>query len=339
MNSRSKVNGSSNKQEFISIIVPVFNEEDVITESIARIQKVLSSIAYESEIVIVDDGSTDNSTGQILAAGHKNVRIISFAQNKGHMTALRAGLEASNGSLVITIDADLQDAPEYIPEMINMVHSNCQEKSHNPKTCFDIVQTYRDDRSVDSRFKRATASLYYLLIYKMTGIKLKAHAADFRLMTRQVVETLISLPEEKLVFRLLIPTLGFQIKYFPIRRDKRHAGKTKYTKRKMLGLFIDSILGFTFRPLRLMVVFGVSFSFILFIGSLITIMISIWGNTLPGWPSLALLILSTNSLLFACVGLVGEYVGRTYQLVQARPRIFWKEDQRTLSNMKMRKTN
>ena len=334
MNPRSKLNSSLNKEDLISIIIPVFNEEEVIIESIERIQNVLNDLPHKNEIIIVDDGSTDNSIAQILKAGYQNVRIISFSQNKGHMTALRAGLEASNGSLVVTIDADLQDAPEYIPEMIIKLHSNCQGTSHNPQTCFDIVQTFRDDRSVDSRFKRMSASLYYFVIYKMTGIKLKAHAADFRLMTRQVVETLIALPDEKLVFRLLIPTLGFQISYFPIKRNKRHAGKTKYTKRKMLGLFIDSLLGFTFRPLRLMVVFGVSVSFLLFIASLCTIMISIWGNTLPGWPSLALLILSTNSLLFACVGLVGEYVGRTYQLVQARPRTFWKEDYRTLSQMK-----
>jgi dolichol-phosphate mannosyltransferase len=144
-------------------------------------------------------------------------------------------------------------------------------------------------------------------------------------MKRHVVNKLVSLPEKNLIYRLLIPSLGFRIAAFPIERGSRFAGTTKYTNRKMLSLAIDSVIGFTHRPLRLLAYAGIFASVMLFIGSIVTLLIYIFGNTLPGWPSLVLLILSFNAFLFAGLGLVGEYVGRIYQLVQNRPRIPWNE--------------
>jgi dolichol-phosphate mannosyltransferase len=241
------------------------------------------------------------------------------------MNALRAGLEASKGEFIVTIDADLQDPPEAIPEMLKIILSTKDEKSELSSLSIDVVQAYRVDRRSDTFWKRKSASMYYAWVKRITGIHVTPHGADYRLMRRHVVDQLLLLPEKNLVFRLLIPSLGFHIATFPIERGERFAGKSKYTNWKMISLAIDSIIGFTNRPLRFLSVAGLASSLVLLMGSVLTLAIYVFGNTLPGWPSLVLLILSFNSFLFAGLGLVGEYVGRTYQLVQARPRMHWRE--------------
>jgi dolichol-phosphate mannosyltransferase len=189
----------------------------------------------------------------------------------------------------------------------------------------DVVQAFRSDRTLDTFAKRTTATLYYYFIEKLTGIALTPHAADFRIMTRNVVDKLLDLPEERPVYRLLIPKLGFSVTSFPIKRAERFAGETKYTYRKMLALAIDSVLSFTYKPLRIFSYFGFISSFILFIMSLLTFIAATFGTTVPGWASIALLILSVNAFLFAGMGLLGEYIGRIYELVQARPTVNWRE--------------
>jgi dolichol-phosphate mannosyltransferase len=259
-------------------------------------------------------------------------RIINLGINVGHMNAIRAGLEASHGEYVVTIDADLQDPPEAIPEMLKIITSktegynqNFTERHEKVSNSCDVVQAFRSDRTSDSFWKKWTAALYYKVIKRITGISLIPHAADYRIMKRHVVNQLLELPEKRLVFRLLIPSLGFQVIPYPIQRGKRYAGKTKYTNRKMIALAIDSIIGFTNRPLRFLAFIGFFSSGMLLIGSISTLLIYLFGNTLPGWPSLVLLLLSFNAFLFAGLGLVGEYVGRIYQLIQARPTVRWKE--------------
>jgi dolichol-phosphate mannosyltransferase len=311
----------------ISVVIPAFNESLVIQESIARIRRVLESERLHHEILVVNDGSTDD-TLQILVKLQSTspLRIINLARNSGHMAAIRAGLEASNGDYVVTIDADLQDPPESIPEMLKTFSNALNGDALNSNALFyDVVQAYRADRSSDSIWKRKSASIYYSFVSKITGITLTPHAADYRIMKRHVVESLLALPERTLVYRLLIPSMGFRVALFPIERNKRFAGSSKYTNRKMVGLAIDSVIGFTNRPLRFLAFAGIFASFILFLGSILTLMIYVFGNTLPGWPSLALLMLSFNAFLFAGLGLVGEYVGRIYQLVQARPGTPWTE--------------
>jgi len=272
----------------------------------------------------VNDGSTDGTLSalkrlKILGS----LRVINLSSNCGHMNAIRAGLEASIGDYVLTIDADLQDPPESIPEMFTIIASS-SSKDFSASSC-DVVQAYRADRKSDSFWKRKSAALYYLIVKEVTGISVIPHAADFRIMKRYVVEKLISLPEKNLVYRLLIPSLGFKVELFPIERNIRFAGDSKYTNRKMFGLAVDSVIGFTNRPLRFLALAGIFSSIALFLGSLLTLFIYLFGNTLPGWPSLVLLILSFNAFLFAGIGLVGEYVGRIYELVQARPKNSWHE--------------
>ena len=312
----------------MSVVIPAFNEELVIEETVKRISTVLSLARIENEILVINDGSTDGTVEVLKNLQKTNkIRIISLDTNAGHMNAIRAGLEASIGDYVVTIDADLQDPPESIPEMFNLMlnpHLHREGEGISRETC-DVVQAYRADRTSDSIWKRKSASLYYEIVRRITGISVTPHAADFRMMKRHVVNKIISLPEKTLVYRLLIPSLGFKILNYPIERAERFAGHSKYTNRKMLGLAIDSIIGFTYRPLRFLAVMGIVSSFVLFLGSISTLLIFMLGDTIPGWPSLVLLILSSNAFLFAGLGLVGEYVGRIYLLVQARPGISWRE--------------
>lgn len=313
-------------QLLLSVVIPAFNEESVIETSIMRIRKILQESQIKHEIIVVNDGSSD-STLEILMKIQEidSLRIVNIVNNAGHMNAIRSGLEASIGQYVATIDADLQDPPEGIPEMLKMITSTQVRSPGNPKSQIDVVQSFRVDRKNDTFWKKSTATLYYYLVQKVTGISLHPHAADFRIMSRDVVNCLISLPEKNLVYRLLIPSLGFNVTYFPITREKRDFGKSKYTKVKMISLAIDSVISFTNRPLRILAVIGFLASGILLLGSVVTLLLYFYGNTIPGWPSLALLILSFNALLFAGLGLVGEYVGRIYQLVQGRPKTFWQE--------------
>jgi glycosyltransferase involved in cell wall biosynthesis len=315
------------KELILSVVIPAFNEELVIEESIKRISHILETSKIKNEIVVVNDGSNDRTLETLLRIKKRQrIRIINLANNSGHMNAIRAGMEASIGSHIVTIDADLQDPPEAIPEMYKLILSRQNiENSGFTELPYDVVQAYRADRKSDTFWKRTTASVYYGVVKKITGINVIPHAADFRIVNRNVVDQLLSLPERKLVFRLLIPSLGFRIVTFPIERYPRYAGKSKYTNLKMIGLAIDSVIGFTNRPLRFLAFAGITASLVLFLGSIVTLLVYILGDTIPGWPSLAMLILSFNAFLFAGLGLVGEYVGRIYQLVQSRPLTPWNE--------------
>lgn len=320
---------SSHQKGLLSVVIPVFNEALVISESIKRVREILHMSQINHEILVINDGSSDDTLNILIQIQElSDLRIINLSTNSGHMNAIRAGLEASYGDFVLTIDADLQDPPEAIPDMYAIITAepNAENrKQNNLGVSYDVVQAYRADRTTDTLWKRKTAALYYKIVKEITGIDLIPHAADYRIMKRHVVDTLIALPEKKLVFRLLIPSLGLRIALFPIERKKRFAGESKYTNRKMVSLAIDSIIGFSNRPLRYLAYLGTFASIVLFLASVGTLFLYLFGDTIPGWPSLVLLLLSFNAFLFAGLGLVGEYVGRIYQLVQARPNTSWNE--------------
>lgn len=323
-----------NVRQILSVVIPVFNEELVVEETINRVKGVLRKAKIEHEIIIVNDGSTDR-TLELCIASRKlsKIRIIDLAINSGHMAAITAGLEASRGrkwekervrvgGFIATMDADLQDPPEDLVNMYKIMVENSKNRNNRR---IDVIQAYRIDRTSDSRFKRVTADLYYKIIEKMTGIRLIHHAADFRIMTSEVVDALLGLPERNRIYRLLIPKLGFNIEPYAIVRAKRFAGKTKYSTRKMIKLSLDSIFAFSYKPLRFFSYLGFALSLLFLAASITTLFASLIFTTVPEWPSIVPIILSINSILFAGFGLLGEYVGRIFEMIQARPIASWRE--------------
>ncbi len=311
---------SQPKSPVISVVVPVYNEEEVILTSIEALEIVLQDMGVPFEIIVVDDGSNDETLSKVIEHSKEvaGLRTIALPRNLGHMYAITSGLEASRGNFVVTIDADMQDPPIYIQEMYQIAISD---------PSVEVVQAVRIDRSSDSTFKRFTARIYYKFASAMSGFEVVKDGADFRLMNRKVVNLLTSLPERNRIYRLLIPYFGFETRYIKIKRDKRFAGKTKYSLSKMLSLTMDSFLNFSNKPLKIFTKMGLFSSLLFFTLSLLSILL--WavgdGGLIPGWTSLVFIILFSNGLLLTALGLVGEYVGRIYIQVQNRPRITWKE--------------
>ncbi|MFK0254094.1 glycosyltransferase family 2 protein [Streptomyces sp. NPDC090445] len=298
----------------LSVIVPMYNEEEALPALVARLRPVLDGTGAAYEVVAVDDGSTDR-TAELLEKFRTDwpeLRIVRLRGNSGHQAALRAGLHRSVGAYVASIDADLQDPPEKIPEMLDLARSRQ----------LDIVYGVRSDRSTDTGFKRHTAGAYYWLMRRLVGKQVPAQAGDFRLLSREAVEALKALPDQQQVYRLLVPWLGFPSGQVTYRRGERVAGETKYPLSKMIRLAVDGITNFSAAPLRLATWLGV----VSFLACLVMIAVSVGvflaGQTVPGWTSLFVAMLFLGGIQLICVGLLGEYIGRIYTAVQRRPTYF-----------------
>jgi dolichol-phosphate mannosyltransferase len=283
----------------------------------------MQNASIEYEIIVVDDGSTDMTVEVLMRSRDKfpSLRIISSKVNQGHMNAITEGMRQSRGEYICTIDADLQDPPETILQMLEILRSSTE--SVNQK--IDVVQSFRAERKTDSFFKRSTASLYYKFLKYLTGADIVSNAADFRMLSREAATVLLDLPEKNKVYRLLIPSLGFNVEYVAISREARTLGKSKYTLKKMLKLTVDSIFAFSNRPLHFIAYFGILTSLLLLFSAIVSFFLWLYAQTVPGWTSLILLILSSNALIFASIGVVGEYVGRIYSQNQNRPTGIWRE--------------
>ena len=316
----------SDTPKLLSVVIPVYNEQESIEKCLEEVTLTLHLSNIDHELLVVNDGSNDRTLDICRSLKNKYIfRLINLNRNMGHMAAITAGLEASTGSYIATMDADLQDPPSNLIDMYKIITADGSSYSETSLEFIDVVQAFRDDRRTDSNFKRITASLYYSLIERILGFKIIHHAADFRIMTRQTVETLLGLPERNRIYRLLIPKLGFNVVPFPIVRQERYAGKTKYSLKRMIKLSIDSVLAFSYKPLRFFSYLGFLSSIVFLTASAVTLLISLNSPTVPGWPSMVLLLLGANSFLFAGLGLLGEYIGRIYELVQARPIANWTE--------------
>ena len=231
------------------------------------------------------------------------------------MAAISAGLLEARGSVIVTIDADLQDPPSKIKDMYLVWQ----------ETKCDYVQGVRADRSTDTFFKRNTARLFYKLANRITGIPIMMNGGDFRLITREVQIALNNLSEGNKIYRFLIPWLGFKAAYLPYERQKRVAGKTKYHFSKMLNLALDSFLSFSSKPLRLLSHFSlitmslmISLAFLFFILHFIT-------DTIPGWTSLIFIILASNAAMLGGISIIGEYIAKIYEISLNRPAVIYKE--------------
>jgi glycosyltransferase involved in cell wall biosynthesis len=302
----------------LSVVIPMFNEEEALPALVRRLRPVLDGTGENYEVVAVDDGSTDRTAEQLgdLEAAWPQLRMVRLRRNSGHQAALTAGLHHARGRYAASLDADLQDPPEKIPEMLALA------RSQN----LDIVYGVRANRSTDSGFKRRTAGAYYWLMRRLVGTHVPAQAGDFRLLSRNALDALKALPDQPQVYRLLVPWLGFPSGEVTYHRDERVAGHTKYPLRKMILLAVDSIIGFSVAPLRLATWLG-TLAFFVCLGMLLyTLAVYAAGDTAPGWTSLIIAVFFIGAVQLICLGLLGEYIGRIYTAVQKRPTYFVAHD-------------
>ena len=294
-----------------TVIVPVFNEKDCLDTLHQRVSKVMNSTRESWELVLVDDGSTDGSTDMIrkMAKSDPHIRPVIFARNFGHQIAVTAGLDYSRGDAVIIIDADLQDPPEVMLEMIKKW-----------KEGYQVVYAIRSEREGETWFKKFTASVFYRLIFKITEVKIPLDTGDFRLMDRKVVAVMNSMREHQRFLRGMSAWVGFKQIGVSYKREARFAGKTKYPFKKMLKLAMNAIFGFSYVPLQIAFTAGVTSLLFAFLG-LVGIIVLLAINTttyLRGTVLLTIMFLLAGVQLVS-LGILGEYIGRIYDEVKHRP--------------------
>ncbi|MDR8480563.1 glycosyltransferase family 2 protein [Serratia nevei] len=295
----------------ISLVVPVFNEEDAIPLFYKSVREYEKFKKYEIEIIFINDGSTDSTENIIsaLSIADKNVNPINFTRNFGKEPALFAGLEVSSGDAVIPIDVDLQDPIEIIPVV---------ERWRNGA---DVVLAKRTDRSCDSHLKRKTAELFYRLHNKISSPKIEENVGDFRLLSREVVDNILLLNERNLFMKGILSWVGGKTEVVEYIRAERVAGKTKFNGWKLWNLALEGITSFSTLPLRMWTYIGLlvaSFSFTYGIWMIIGKLI--WGNQVAGYPSIIVSILFLGGVQLIGIGILGEYIGRIYIETKNRPR-------------------
>src|ERR1700719_589993 len=299
----------------LSVVAPVYDEEELIEEFVSR---TIAAVAdYEFELVLVNDGSSDRTPELLdrIAATDPRVRVIHLSRNFGHQAALTAGLEHAAGDIVAMIDADLQDPPELILEMI----ARWREGS-------DVVYAVRRAREGETAFKLATASWFYKLFDKLAQVDLEPNSGDFRLLDRRALNALLAMTERSRFLRGMTVWVGFTQTAVSYQRDARHAGETKYTVRKMLRFSLDAIASFSHLPLQLATYAGLFSAGLAFIAIPVVLVLRIAGSYLPGFGSLTIAILLLGGIQLIALGVIGEYVGRIYNEVKHRPLYIVREE-------------
>ena len=301
-----------NSMLLLSVVVPVYNEQDVVIEFHRRLTAVLQKATLvQAEIIYINDGSTDKTSiiiQKFMCEDHR-VQMLELSRNFGKEAAMTAGLDHASGDAVIFIDADLQDPPELIPQMIQQWRNG-----------YDVVNMRRLSRTGENRFKRSTASLYYKIMARTAPVEMPAEVGDFRLLSRRTVEAIRQLPERTRVMKGLFAWIGFPTTELTFHRDARHAGKTKWNFLALCNLAMESITSFTVAPLKFASYAGVFTSLAAFTYSLLIFTKTlISGDTVPGYPSLLVTILFLGGLQLLAIGLVGEYIGRIFIESKQRP--------------------
>jgi polyisoprenyl-phosphate glycosyltransferase len=294
-----------------SIIAPIFNEIASLAALYERVTQVMDSLAQPWELILVDDGSTDGSAPAIeeLARQDGRVRPVIFARNFGHQIAVTAGLDYSRGQAVVIIDADLQDPPELIPEMVEQWRQG-----------FEVVYAVRVEREGEGWFKKATAALFYRLIFRITDVKIPLDTGDFRLLDRKVVNALNQMREHYRFLRGMATWVGFRQTGVPYRRAARVAGETKYPFRKMLRLAINAVTGFSYFPLQIATYLGFISAGISALAIPIVIAMRLAGSqAFFGQATTLLAVLFLGGVQLISLGILGEYLGRVYDEVKGRP--------------------
>ena len=294
-----------------SIVVPVYNEEEVIHETYRRLTEVMRSTKEAYELLFVNDGSRDRTAEIIKEYSEQDPAIVllDFARNFGHQIAITAGMDHARGEAVVVIYADLQDPPELILEMI--------EKW---KQGFDVVYAKRTKRKGETYFKKQTAAMFYRFLRAMTDIDIPLDTGDFRLLDRKVCNQMNSIQEKNRFVRGLVSWVGFKQIAVEYERDERLAGESKYPLKKMLKLSMDGITSFSYKPLKLASYAGVTLSGIGFIYLLVVLYLKLFTeSTITGWSSLIVIQLFFSGIMLIILGMIGEYIGRIYDETKNRP--------------------
>lgn len=301
------------KNKKISLVIPMYYEEKVVEECYKRVKKSLKGInQYESEIIFINDGSKDKTLDilQNIANQDKTVKIISFSRNFGHQAAVTAGLKHVTGDAIVIIDADLQDPPELIPEMIKL-----WEKGN------EVIYGKRKSRKGESAFKLFTAKMFYKTLNALSDVEIPKDTGDFRLVDRKVVDTINKMPEHNKFLRGLFSWVGYKQMPFEYEREERFAGKTKYPLGKMLKLALDGIISFSTKPLKLLGGLGIISIFIsifILIYALISYAFKL-NNLSAGWTSIMVTVTFFAGVQLVSLWIMSEYIGRIYDETKQRP--------------------
>ena len=296
--------------KLLSLIVPVFNEEEVLPVSYARMSAAMQALTgYDYEIIYVNDGSRDGTMKQLraIAKEHKEVRVISFSRNFGHQLAVTAGMDNASGDALIIIDADLQDPPEVIAELVKAWENGA-----------DIAYGKRLKREGETVFKKLTAFCYYRLLNAMSAYPIPLDTGDFRLLDKKVADVFLKMREHNRFLRGMSGWMGFDAVPVEYVRHERQAGKTKYTLKKMLRLAFDGILGFSYKPMSLALYAGAALGVTGMLGLIVLIIIAATIGCAPWlWAVDGLVLI--NALTLAAIGVQGAYLNRIYDEVRGRP--------------------
>ncbi len=295
----------------LSVIVPCFNEAEVIEHTHQRLTAALEKITPDFEVIYVDDGSRDRTAELLreIQSGSSRAKVIRLSRNFGHQIAVSAGLEYARGQAVVLIDADLQDPPEVIADMMAKWREG-----------FHVVYGQRTERSGETKFKLWTARAFYRLINRLSEVPIPLDTGDFRLMDRAAVDALLRMRERHRLLRAMTSWVGFKQTAVLYSRAERFAGTSKYPLRKMLALAIDGIVSFSAVPLKIVTSVGLAFSALSVLGIIYAIAQRLWtDNWVPGWTLIFIAVMLIGGLQFIFLGVMGEYIGRIYSEAKDRP--------------------
>ena len=308
---------SSARRVSISVVVPVYNEQEVLPEFHRRVLGVLHGLDVAAEIVYVNDGS-DDGTSEVLRnlhATNAGVSVVELSRNFGKEIALTAGMDHAVGDAVVVIDADLQDPPELIPEFLR-----------HWKEGFDVVYGKRESRAGETWLKRATAHYFYRFIRRVSRVRIPEDTGDFRLLSRRAVNALLQIREQHRFMKGLFAWIGYPQKAVPYRRDPRYAGQTKWNYWRLWNFAIEGITSFTIAPLKLASYVGLVTAIGAFVyGSYFLVRTLLFGNPVPGYPSLLVIILFLGGIQLLALGVIGEYLGRMFNEAKRRPLYYAQE--------------
>lgn len=297
----------------VSLVIPVYNEEEVLLRLYERLTKIIETIKeYEFEIIFVNDGSKDKSLTILeqLANSNQNIKVISFSRNFGHQAAVTAGIKYVTGDAVVIIDADLQDPPELIPEMLKLWEDGNE-----------VIYGKRKLRKGESAFKLLSAKMFYKTLNSLSDVEIPKDTGDFRLVDRKVIDVINQLPEHNKFLRGLFSWVGFKQYAFEYERQERVAGKTKYPLKKMMKLASDGIVSFSTKPLKIVGGIGIItiiISIAILIYSLISYAFNL-NNLTPGWTSMMVAITLFSGVQMLSIWIMSEYIARIYDETKCRP--------------------